>query len=129
MTRQDPGRTVLIIAVVAAGLFVGAGVLASAVYVLTYNRVEKQQKAAVEQLPTRDEFRAKWVGRTQGEVVAAFGRPESTDDSQGSPTITLHYGKLFGDQQYARDPVAGKPLNFVRFEVTRDGGRVVGVEF
>lgn len=126
MRRYDPGRTVLIVALVVAGLFVGAGVLASAVYVLTYNRVEKQQKAAVEQLPTRDEFQAKWVGRTRDEVLAAFGKPESTDEYQGRQT--WHYGEVAGDQAYARDPIADKPIRFVRLEFDRDG-KVVKVGF
>lgn len=85
-------------------------------------------KQAVQQLPTRDEFRAKWVGKTSAELLAALGKPESTDDYQGSPTVTWHYGELFGSQAYARDPVTDKPERFVRFEIGRDGV-IIKVEF
>lgn len=84
--------------------------------------------ATTTELPTRDEFRANWIGKTQDEVLKAFGKPIQTHDTQGSITTTWEYGELMGKQEYARDPVTGKPLRYVRFQITRDG-KVTGVEF
>lgn len=90
---------------------------------------EKEEKAALVALPTRDEFRAKWMGKTKEEVLAELGQPAWTTDTQGSQNIIWNYGNALGTKYYAIDQIAGKPLPFVRFEISRRLGIVVGVEF
>lgn len=68
---------------------------------------------------TRDEFRKLVVGKTPDEVIAAVGRPDSTQDSGRDPT-------WYYDSR-TRDPVSGK-IDFHAQVIFQDG-KVVRVNY
>jgi predicted exporter len=87
---------------------------------------EKVEAAQAKALPTREEFRAAWMGKTSDELTVAFGKPEYT--TENGRVTTWVYGGLTGSKHLARDPVTGKPCDTVWIDVDREG-RIVEVRF
>ncbi len=129
---MQKNRTGLILGLVFGGLGLLALLVVGGCAGLYYfgskraEQVKEEQAATAASLPTRDEFRAKWMGKTKEEVLAAFGKPTRTTEQNND--TTWHYGNMFIGDGYARDPVTGKPLLLVNIGVGRDG-RVTRVEF
>ena len=67
---------------------------------------------------TRDEFRAKVIGKTEAEVIATVGKPMST--AEGG-TRMFHYEKL------TTDPVNGRVDTWIT--VVFENGKVTQVRF
>ncbi len=71
-------------------------------------------------LPTREEFKAKVMGKTADEVIAAIGRPDSTDERLGS--------SMWSYRDLCYDPISGKTDRDISIHFGADG-RVVRVNF
>jgi outer membrane protein assembly factor BamE (lipoprotein component of BamABCDE complex) len=77
------------------------------------------QAATPTVVPTREEFRAKVMGKTPDEVITAVGKPDSTQESGGNQN--WYYEKR------SRDPITGNVDRSA--QVVFEGGRVVRVNF
>lgn len=107
--RDEPPKksnTGLIVALVAGIPILFCVVGVAGVVGLRYFGKKEPTKAEAKELPTRDEFRATWMGKTKDEVLAGLGKPDNTAETDyGRLKETWHYNKPI----YARDPVTGKP--------------------
>ncbi len=72
-------------------------------------------------LPTRDEFRAKWIGKTKNEVLAGLGKPTRTIEVEGRQI--WYYGPM------AYDPISGKTDSSVSISFPIDGDKVTRIAF
>jgi hypothetical protein len=89
---------------------------------LTYLALKK--KPLAEEGPerivyTRDEFRAKVIGKTQNDVLSAVGKPDRTIDLGDTTTWTY--------RDRARDAITGKLDGLI--QVTFQSGRAMDVSF
>ena len=112
--RKKSNMPVLIaVAVGVAGLVVMAGGFFVVMHFLDRAGQRKEDPAA--KVYTREEFRAKVIGKTGPQVIEAIGRPKSASDNpDGSPGIWRYY-------DIVHNPSTGKTgWAVVRFE----GGKV-----
>lgn len=82
-------------------------------------QAEDQAKAAAAKAYTREEFKAKVMGKTEAEVIAAVGKPNDTSGAGGG--VRWYYTRV------TTDPATGKTDG--RISVWFEGGRVVSVNF
>jgi hypothetical protein len=123
-------NTALIVVLVLAGVCLVAVAGCIGMFALGVSRVqqaadeqqarEMEREAKKKSLPTRDEFRAKVMGKTPDEVTALVGKPDSTAGASGG-VATWTYRNV------SRDPMTGKTDGPVSVHF-RDG-RVERVDF
>lgn len=128
--KKKPNTGLILGLVVGGAALLGLVVVGGCVVVFLSAKksVDEQQvkrEAADAQLPTRDEFRAKWEGKTADEFVAAFGKPAFT--SEYGDHTSWSYSRLNSDKRLARDPVTGKVVD-VWLDVDKTG-RIVRIRF
>jgi hypothetical protein len=126
-------NTALIVVLVLAGVCLVAVAGCIGMFALGVSRVqqaaEEEQAREVERqakeksLPTRDEFRAKVMGKTPDEVTDLVGKPDSIAGASGASggVVTWTYRNV------SRDPVTGKTDGPV--SVHFRNGRVEKVDF
>jgi len=108
------GAFALVGVVVAVGL---AGWLMAKVPPAGPNAVAPPQQAKRQY--TRDEFKARVVGKTEAEVIAAVGKPSQTSDS--GATRYWYY------EEVTTDPATGK-IDY-RAQLVIERGKVTGVSY
>ena len=110
---------VLFFVVVGVGTFLALGARGVQQAAEEEQAREVERQAKEKSLPTRDEFRAKVMGKTTDEVTDLVGKPDSVAASGGAATWTY--------RNVSRDPVTGKTDGPV--SVHFRNGRVEKVDF
>lgn len=90
-------------------LMIGACVVACGSHATTSTKKAATKAKAKSKLPTREEFRQAYMGKTKDEILESLGRPDSTTEYSDK-----HHSWMYKNAKM--DPISGKVDDYTRIE-------------